>query len=57
VSRFNPRVISSGDDHTIVIDYKNDVYMWGNNAFGQLGLGHPRTVNNVVKMTCLGKNL
>lgn len=53
----NPRVIASGDDHTIMIDYKNDVYMWGDNKKGQLGLGHPRKVKSVVKMTSMGKNL
>ncbi len=57
ISKFNPRVISCGDDHTAIIDYKNDVYIWGNNSQGQLGLGHPRTVNAVVKVTALGKNL
>ena len=52
-----PRVMSCGDDHTIMIDYKNDVYMWGDNQKGQFGLGHPRSVNKIVKLTSLGKNL
>jgi len=49
--------MSCGDDHTVVIDYKNDVYAWGNNQYGQLGLGHPRPVDCIVKITSLGKNL
>lgn len=57
LSGLSPRVISCGDDHSIMIDYKNDVYMWGDNRKGQFGLGHPRNIDSIVKMTSLGKNL
>ncbi|NDI35183.1 S-layer homology domain-containing protein [Chengkuizengella sediminis] len=31
--------ISLGDNHTVALDSEGKVYTWGNNEFGQLGLG------------------
>lgn len=52
-----PRVISSGDEHTIMVDYANDVYIWGGNSSGQLGIGHSRDNRTIVKLASLGKGL
>lgn len=40
-----------------MVDYKNNVYIWGGNNQGQLGLGHPRHVNAIVNLSSLGKNI
>lgn len=52
-----PRIISSGDEHTIMVDYSNDIYVWGGNSNGQLGLGHSRDNKNIIKLESLGKNV
>jgi hypothetical protein len=52
-----PRIISSGDEHTIMLDYANDVYVWGGNTGGQLGLGHSRDNRDIVKLSSLGKSV
>jgi predicted nucleic acid-binding protein len=57
LNRLSPRILSTGDDHSVMIDYKNEVYVWGSNRKGQFGLGHPREVKSIVKLTSLGKNL
>ena len=40
LKHLNPRVIAAGNEHTIMVDYKNDVYVWGCNHSGQLGTAH-----------------
>jgi myosin-5 len=57
LSKIYPRIISAGDDHTIMVDYSNDVYVWGDNVNGQFGLGHPRSVANVVQLKTLGNSI
>jgi myosin-5 len=52
-----PRIISSGDEHTIMVDYANDVYIWGGNSSGQLGVGHSRDNRNIIKLESLGKGI
>ena len=52
-----PRILSCGDEHTIMVDYANDIYVWGGNSGGQLGLGHSRDHKNIVKLTSLGKSI
>ncbi|KAL2819677.1 hypothetical protein BJX63DRAFT_358758 [Aspergillus granulosus] len=43
----NKRVVSIalGQDHTLAITDKGDIFSWGSNKFGQLGYGLPRTSN------------
>jgi myosin-5 len=53
----HPRILSSGDEHTIMVDYCNDIYIWGGNSSGQLGLGHSRDTKNIIKLESLGKNI
>jgi alpha-tubulin suppressor-like RCC1 family protein len=36
----NFRKLSFGDSHTVAITNTGDVYTWGRNNYGQLGLGH-----------------
>ena len=31
--------IACGDNHSLAIDFSNNLYTWGNNSFGQLGIG------------------
>jgi myosin-5 len=52
-----PRMIATGDEHTIMIDYSNEVYAWGSNMAGQLGVGHSREPRSVVKLTSLKQNV
>lgn len=46
----SPRLISSGDDHTLMVDYSDNVYIWGGNGHGQLGIGHTREIRSIVKL-------
>ncbi|KAJ0426538.1 hypothetical protein BJY00DRAFT_91373 [Aspergillus carlsbadensis] len=43
----NKKVVSValGQDHTLAITDKGDIFSWGSNKFGQLGYGLPRTSN------------
>lgn len=34
LSSISPRIMASGDEHTIMVDYSNNVYMWGSNENG-----------------------
>ena len=38
-------ICGSGPYHTIAITKLGKVYVWGNNQYGQLGLGHTKNVN------------
>jgi len=38
-----------------MVDYSNDVYIWGSNSEGQFGLGHPRQVSSVVQLKALSR--
>lgn len=42
MNHLNPRVLACGDEHSIMVDYTNNIYVWGCNLSGQLGLGHSR---------------
>lgn len=39
----NPRFIGAGKDHGVMVDDFNNVYSWGRNMDGQLGLEHARS--------------
>jgi alpha-tubulin suppressor-like RCC1 family protein len=57
LSDISPRIIATGDEHTVMVDYANDVYVWGGNMAGQLGVGHSREPRTVIKLTSIGKNV
>jgi alpha-tubulin suppressor-like RCC1 family protein len=40
IPRFNVKTISAGRFHTVAIDFNYDVWTFGDNEFGQLGLGN-----------------
>jgi hypothetical protein len=42
-----------GESHNAAITQNRELYMWGNNNFGQLGLGHNNRVNEPEKVTVL----
>ena len=40
MSAYTPIQISCGADHTILLNEKNNIYVWGRNHYGQIGLGN-----------------
>lgn len=44
---FRPKQIAAGDDHNILLDTSNSIYVWGGNSKGQLGLGHTKEVDRI----------
>ncbi len=42
--------ISAGDFFNAVLDSEGNVYVWGSNNHGQLGLGHTNTVATPTKL-------
>jgi myosin-5 len=57
MSNLIPRMIASGDNHTLMVDYSNELYVWGSNIQGQFGLGHPRDVFGIVHLKTLGNKI
>lgn len=50
--------ISVGAEHTLAVSSNGDVFGWGNNVDGQLGLGHTNNVRTPQLITSLtGKNM
>ena len=50
--------IAVGAEHTLAVTSNGDVFGWGNNADGQLGLGHTNTVRTPQIITSLsGKGI
>jgi len=47
------RSISAGNDHSLIVDEGNNVYTWGRNSEGQLGLAHSRTINDIVVLNSI----
>ena len=56
-NEISPRMVCSGDEHTIMVDYSNDLYVWGGNMAGQLGIGHSREPRSVIKLTSMKQNV
>ena len=52
---FGQRVIqvSAGQDYNCVLLENGGIRCWGYNAFGQLGLGHTSTINNISQLSDL----
>ncbi|ODM97024.1 putative E3 ubiquitin-protein ligase HERC1 [Orchesella cincta] len=50
--------IAVGAEHTLAVSAEGDVYGWGSNSDGQLGLGHTLTVREPERIACLsGKGI
>ncbi|KAI3377882.1 hypothetical protein L3Q82_008463 [Scortum barcoo] len=50
--------VAVGAEHTLVLSSTGDVYTWGSNSEGQLGLGHTNHVREPTVVTVLqGKNI
>ena len=45
ISANSPRFIAAGKDHAIMVDDFNNIYSWGRNVDGQLGLEHARNTD------------
>lgn len=64
-SRFNfpagvyPTDVSAGENHSMLLDSSGNIYTWGNNAYGQLGLGNttsystPQKINSINGFTAI----
>lgn len=55
VIELNPTTIVAGKNHTAIIDDEGNLWIWGSNEYGQLGLGHNNDVF-VPTMVTLKKN-
>ena len=40
--------VVAGDSHVFVLDNQKNLYCWGDNYIGQLGLGHNKIMNELV---------
>lgn len=50
--------IQTGSDHTIALTSKGEVWVWGNNSDGQLGLGHTNSIREPQQISGLAtKNI
>merc|ERR1712205_125046 len=57
LNNLQPKMVASGNDHTLLLDYNGNVYAWGANNCGQLGLGNTREANSIVSLTRLGRDV
>ena len=46
-SNFRPKQLAAGDEHSVLLDTENNLYNWGSNSKGQLGLGHTKDVSRI----------
>lgn len=49
-NRIETKTISCGDDHALIVDYSGNLYTWGANFNGQLGLGNCQEKNLLIKL-------
>lgn len=45
LSSNTPRMLGAGKDHAVMVDGSNNVFAWGRNGDGQLGLEHARSTD------------
>ena len=57
LNKISPKIVTCGSDHTLIIDYNGNAYIWGANDQGQLGISHSRRSPHIVSMTKIGKNI
>ena len=50
------RTAASGEDHNFLLDYDNNVWCWGLNNKGQLGLGHKSNIEYPIRADLIPKN-
>ena len=46
----NVKEISIGANHNVILTTSGEIYVWGHNAYGQLGLGHEHEQNSPQKL-------
>lgn len=46
-TNFRPKQVAAGDEHSVLLDSTNNLYIWGSNHKGQLGLGHTKQVDRI----------
>jgi len=49
-------MIASGENHSVILDDENNLWVWGSNQYGQLGLGHCNEVNDLILFDDLSEN-
>lgn len=47
LSSNTPRLLAAGKDHAVMVDGSNNVFAWGRNGDGQLGLEHARSSDSI----------
>lgn len=47
LSNLSAKLLCAGKDHSMLVDESNNVYLWGKNTEGQLGIGHAREVEEI----------
>lgn len=47
------KIITAGKDSSLLVDEYGNVYVWGKNHEGQLGLGHTRHLNELIVHTAI----
>jgi alpha-tubulin suppressor-like RCC1 family protein len=50
LSKITPKIMACGDDHGLMLDQQGNVYTWGSNAHGELGVGDDRLVSGLVHL-------
>lgn len=48
-------MIACGEDHSVVLDNANNIWLWGDNQYGQLGLGHCNQIDDLILFDDLSK--
>ena len=51
IDQFRPKQVAAGDEHNLLLDSNNNLFVWGSNRKGQLGLGHNDEINRVSNLT------
>lgn len=50
LNQLNPKIISCGDEHTLLVDYSGNLYTWGGNMNAQLGIGTCQKIPSIMKL-------
>ena len=57
LSNNQPKMVSVGKDHGMMVDEGQNVYVWGKNSEGQLGLGHCRQSRSIYYLSNIKEDI